>query len=223
MFRVIELPTYHCQRCAVPPALDGSARGDAWHNAAPTSPFIRADGSRAAERQTTARALWDDHFLYVAFDCDDPDVWGTYTKRGEPVYEEEVVEVFITPHPSNLQVHTAFELSPRNALWISRHTVIPGEAPKAERNWEEPGIRTSTLVRGTLDDRTDRDEGWSAELAIAYAALGTGCPRPGDVWRVNFFRIDRTPTPEFSCWSPTLTTPPAFHVPERFGFLRFEG
>lgn len=219
---MIELPTYHCRRVTVPPALDSRVRDDAWHIAGPTSPFILTDGSRAAERQTTARAVWDDRYFYVAFTCDDSDVWGTYTKRGDPVYEEEVVEVFITPHPSDLRVHTALELSPRNVLWISRHTTIPGQAPKTERNWEAPGIRASTEVRGTLDDRTDRDEGWSAELAIAYSELQTTRPQPGDVWRINFFRIDRTPLPEFSCWSPTLTTPPAFHIPERFGFLRFE-
>lgn len=217
-----DLPTYHCRRISVPPSLDGSLTDSMWQIAEPTSPFIVADGSHPAERQTTARAVWDDRCLYVAFECVDPDVWGTYTKRGDPVYQEEVVEVFITPHPTDLRVHTALELSPRNVLWISRHTLTPGQAPTAERNWDAPGIRTRTHVRGTLDDRTDRDEGWSAELAIAYSELGASCPQPGDVWRINFFRIDRTPTPEFSSWSPTLTTPPAFHVPERFGLLRFE-
>lgn len=213
-----ELPIYRCRRVTTPPILDGHLDDPCWRAADQTTPFILADGSAEAERQTVARAVWDRDALYVGFDCIDPDVWGTYTQRGDPVFQEEVVEVFITTSADDLRVHTAFELSPRNALWISRHRQ---RAAGSEKNWDAPGVRTATSVRGTLDERSDRDEGWSAELAIAFSELGVRAPEPGDRWRINFFRIDRTPTPEFSSWSPTLNSPPAFHVPERFGFLHF--
>jgi hypothetical protein len=47
-----------------------------WHNAEHTSVFTFWDGSVApASLQTTARMLWDDQYLYIAFDAKDPDVY----------------------------------------------------------------------------------------------------------------------------------------------------
>ena len=45
----------------------------------------------------------------------------------------------------------------------------------------------------------------------------TGFHQNGDVWRADLYRIDLTPEPEFSCWSPTLLVLPNFHVPKAFG------
>ena len=44
---------------------------------------------------------------------------------------------------------------------------------------------------------------------------------PPGIWRANFYRIERPRdgAPEFSGWSPPLTSPPDFHKPARFGFL----
>lgn len=62
---------------------------------------------------------------------------------------------------------------------------------------------------------------WWAELAIPWTALAFPPPRR---WRANFYRIERPRggEPELSCWSPTLTDPPDFHRPERFGFLELQ-
>jgi hypothetical protein len=46
---------------------------------------------------------------------------------------------------------------------------------------------------------------------------------PASVWRVNFFRVEGPTEPRFySSWLPTNTPQPNFHIPERFGHLRFE-
>jgi hypothetical protein len=66
---------------------------------------------------------------------------------------------------------------------------------------------------------TARPGRWSALLTIPLAALCAG-PIPGR-WRANFYRIDRGATDEFTAWSPTFAEPPDFHLPERFGILRF--
>jgi hypothetical protein len=54
-----------------------------------------ADGSGPAEQQTVARVCYDSRALYVRFDCDDRDIWGTFYRRDQPIYAEEVVELFI--------------------------------------------------------------------------------------------------------------------------------
>jgi hypothetical protein len=45
----------------------------------------------------------------------------------------------------------------------------------------------------------------------------------GDVWRVNFYRVEGRTEPRFhSAWQATKTDVPNFHVPARFGKLCFE-
>jgi hypothetical protein len=59
-------------------------------------------------------------------------------------------------------------------------------------------------------------------LRIPFAALGRTMPIPGETWRANFYRIDRSPQgDEYSAWQPTMRQPADFHVPEAFGRLRF--
>ena len=61
---------------------------------------------------------------------------------------------------------------------------------------------------------------WTAFLKIPFAGLAVS-PKPGDTWRINFFRIERRPKKEFSSWSPLSTDAPEFHSPNRFGVLEF--
>jgi len=76
---------------------------------------------------------------------------------------------------------------------------------------------------GTLDERHDLDNRWTVEVALPFSQIGRGgrAPKESERWRANFYRIDRADEGEFSCWSPTLSDPPSFHVPGRFGYLVF--
>ncbi len=79
--------------------------------------------------------------------------------------------------------------------------------------WDCPGFE----ARVTRRDGASR---WSASVRIPLDPLLDGPALPA-VWRANFYRIDRGEPDEFSAWSPTLADPADFHVPERFGVLRF--
>ena len=68
-----------------------------WNDLPALPPFILADGRGPARQQTVTRVCYDALGLYVRFDCDDGAIWGTYTRRDDPIYDEEVVEVFISP------------------------------------------------------------------------------------------------------------------------------
>ena len=66
-----------------------------WARVPPLSPFLLADGSGPAVQQTAVRLAWDDEALHVRFDCADRDAWGTFSRRNDPIYQEEAVEVFL--------------------------------------------------------------------------------------------------------------------------------
>jgi len=191
--------------------------------AEPASAFTLSEGSGPPRFPTEARLCWDETHLYVAFSCRDTDIWGTYTQRDEPLFDEEVVEIFLCPS-GNLAHYFEFEVSPRNTVFDANVFNPEGDRRTmlVDREWNAAGLRTAVRVAGTLGQRDDHDLGWIAELAIPFADLGLpGPPAPDAQWRMNLYRIERGEVEEFSAWSPTLKSPPDFHVPSRFGTLVF--
>jgi cellulose/xylan binding protein with CBM9 domain len=91
----------------------------------------------------------------------------------------------------------------------------------ADTSWECRGLEWQVGETGAAQD-------WWAALAIPWTAFSAG-PQPaaaagGRRWRANFYRVERPRRgrAEFSCWSPTLTEPPDFHRPARFGRLELQ-
>jgi hypothetical protein len=148
--------------------------------------------------------------LLVRFDGRDAGVVATYTRRDEPLWKEDVFEVFLSPlaEPS---VYYEFEVNPKGALFDAR--VASPEGRRAtmavEVGWNCAGLSARVRVRPGR---------WSAVLTIPLAPMdSSGAAR---LWRANFYRIDRGQPDEYSAWRPTFADPPDFHVPARFGTLQ---
>lgn len=159
---------------------------------------------------TSLRLGWTPDELRVLFHCTDGHIAATLTARDAPLWQEEVVEVFLDPVGDHA-VYFEIELNPLNAvldlvLRRNRSGYVKDLA------WDCEGLRTAV--------RRNRD-GWTAELAIPFRSLVAAAPAAGDRWRANFLRIDRPPgvPRELSAWSPTGRA--NFHVPERFGVIEF--
>lgn len=172
---------------------------------------------------TAFGACWSETHLYLAWRCMDSDIWSTYTERDEPLYEQEVVEAFLCP-TGDVRHYYEINISPANVIFDAKvHSPdLHRGTMQVDVAWDCPGLETAVRVFGTLNDRTDVDAGWSVEAAIPFSAFPeAGTPAGGSEWRANFYRIDRARPPEFTCWSPTREEPANFHVPRRFGTLRF--
>ena len=166
------------------------------------------DGSPAA-LPTVARVALRGSDLLVRFDGRDRGVVATLTRRDDPLWKEDVFEVFVFPETSPC-VYYEFEVNPLGALFDARIESPEGrrETMRVDVGWNCPGL--SARVKR----RPDR---WSALLRIPLAPLSS---TPVAFWRANFYRIDRGPPEEYSAWSPTGADPPDFHRPDRFGLLR---
>ena len=189
--------------------------GTAWDGLSPLTPFQLADGSAPAVQQTTVRVCFDETALYIRWDCEDTDIWGTYTKRDEPLYEQEVVEVFVGAGTADLIDYFEFQISPDGVLFdgIVFNPTSTREHLKVDPVWNCPGIRW-------MAQRTDAANEWWAAMAIPWSAITADGNVPTHC-RANFYRIDRPHdgTDEYSCWSPTMTEPADFHKPAYFGIL----
>src|SRR5581483_8778607 len=96
-----------------------------------------------------------------------------------------------------------------------------GVSKKFTGDWSftAKGMKCAVKVKGTVGNSNDKDEYWQVEVMIPFADLSQPTPKPGDVWRGNFFRYNRgkDQPPDLVSWSPTMLA--GFHQPSRFGYL----
>ncbi|NLD71883.1 MAG: hypothetical protein GX649_04110 [Chloroflexi bacterium] len=216
-----DLPEYICHRARGPIVIDGLLNEEAWEHAPAVA--LREDGAGGQPRQaTTMRALWDDEYLYVAFYCEDRDIWGITTERDQPIYEQEVVEVFLDADRDGIG-YVEIEVSPLNAV-LDLFMLLRDDRRQGLWDWDSDGLRTAVVVDGDPHHRCTDDRSWTVEMAIPLTDLFTAPhipPQVGDVWHANFYRIDRAEDgDEFSAWSPTFRR--NYHTPSRFGRLVFQ-
>jgi hypothetical protein len=147
--------------------------------------------------------------LLVRFDGRDRGVAARFTHRDDPLWKEDVFEVFLSPEARPV-VYYEFQVNPLGALFDARVESPEGrrETMWADVSWNCPGYSARVRCRPAR---------WSALVSIPLERLS---PEPPAVWRANFYRIDRGEPDEYSAWSPTGADPPDFHRPERFGYLR---
>jgi hypothetical protein len=221
---VADLPTHVVRRTADPLVIDGRLDEPVWSRLQPVSDLKLMDGMTHPQLPTEVKLCWDDRYLYLAFTAIDTDIWGTMRNRDDPIYEEEVVETFLSSSGDPTRYYE-FEWSPHNTVfdavihcpneWGDRSTMT------ADTAWNCSGLLSAVQVVGTIDRRDDLDQQWTVEVALPFAEIGRNGrpPTDGDRWRANFYRIDRADKGESSGWSPTLKHD--FHVPARFGTIVF--
>jgi hypothetical protein len=205
-YRVPHVPT-NWDRAQPAPSWD-------WAQLGGLPPLLRADGAGLARWQTKVRLAYDAVALWVRFDCDDEQIWGSYTERDAPIYDEEVVEVFLSPGPATPTRYYEFELSPNGVLLDA---LI--DNPHGDRATWTVDLGWDAAVQ-CWAWRNDAAQQWGGVLGVPWAALVPSGAVP-TIWRANFYRIERPShaAPEFSCWSPTFTDPADFHKPAHFGVL----
>lgn len=170
---------------------------------------------------TYAMTAYNDNYLYIAFLCNDSDIYSYFTERDQHLWEDEAVEVFIDTddHPNT---YVEIECSPNNVLFDS-YIVDPVNIDVEETSkFDLPGIKTASTVDGTVNIRDDIDKRWTVEMAIPIDEIVEDFNKKtlkSAKWKINFYRIDRDADgPVYYAWSPTHGR---FHKPKVFGKLIF--
>lgn len=195
---------------------DGDVKKPAWKKAR-WAKFDHdwADKRRYPQSETWVATGWTPGQFYLAYQCrysslnvyqeGDPakDKWG--------LWERDVVEAFLNPDPAHVNHYFEFEVAPNN-LWVDLKIDLDHK-PFNDASWNS-GYTHATRVGKSV---------WTCEMRIPVASMAEhGYEiRPGAEWRGNFFRMDGKGERRGLCWSPTLTPRMNFHVPTRFGLIRF--
>ncbi len=192
----------------------------AWNKAAREDLGIDLTGAPApAGAATLVRIAADPKGLCLAFQCADRDVSSPYTRRDDPLWHADAVEVFLDPDGDGKD-YVELEVSPRGVLFDSS---FRGPRRGEDRSWN-PAVQAAVKVDGTLNRPGDTDRGWVAELRIPWKEIpgrGGGRPSPGAAWRANFFRVERSRGSRGLglSWAPVPEGD--YHTLYRFGILRF--
>lgn len=232
-------------RASAPLTVDGRLDETSWTAVPWWDAFVDIEGEGRPKPRflTRVKMLWDDEFLYVGADMEEPDLWGTLTERDSVIFHDNDFEVFIDPDGDTHEYYE-LEINALNTVWDLMLVRPYRDGGPPLNAWDVAGLKTAVHVRGTLNRPADKDGGWSLEIAMPWkilkeAAPGQRRPQPGEQWRVNFSRVEwqlevkdgryakRTdakgkPLAESNwVWSPQGAI--AMHMPERWGYVQFSG
>jgi len=235
---------YTAPHVAAPPVIDGRIDDAVWRDAPWSEPFVDIEGHRrpAPRLRTRVKLAWDDSTLYIAGEMEEPDLWATITTRDAVIFHDNDFEVFLDPDGDAAR-YFELEINALNTQWDLFLPVAYRDGGKALDAFDFAGLRSAVSLDGTLNDPSDRDRGWTIEIAIPFRAFRApgivhAPPRAGDSWRVNFSRVQwdlataggryakvldavaGKPRPEHNwVWSPQGMID--MHQPERWGVVTF--
>ncbi len=238
--------TYVCYRAPAPVVIDGNLDEDVWIKAPFTDNFVDIEGSlRPKPRfRTMVKMLWDDTYMYFGAYLEEPQIWGTLTKRDSIIFQDNDFEVFIDPD-GDTHNYYELEMNALNTVWDLFLVKPYRDGGPAIHAWDIAGLVTAVRPSGTVNDPSDTDKAWMIEIAMPWeilkeAANPKSAPRPGDQWRVNFSRVEYRvtvkdgavskavdassgrPVPEDNwVWSPIGLV--NIHYPEMWGYVQFSG
>ena len=251
-----EIASYTAYRVQTPPTIDGKLDEACWQQA-PRSPSFRdLISGEATPYDTRAAVVWDEQFLYIGYWIEEPDVRAHLTERDAPIYKDNDVELFIAGQDAYYEFEinalgtiyevffiwdeayerAGYHLKPefkRGVPGVRPFDGVGFRHPRGPRtgywNYDLEGLQSAVDIQGTLNDSSDKDQGWTVELAIPWKSLEPLCggralpPREGDIWRMDFSRFNQYKTSGNDsggwAWSPHGVWDS--HVPELFTQVRF--
>jgi hypothetical protein len=197
---------------------DGDLTKEVWQKAE----WVRFDHDMSGhqhfpEAETKVASLWTPTHVYFAFQCK---YAALNVYEGEDPAEErwelwnrDVVEVFANPEPGRVNHYYEFEVAPNNQ-WIDLE-IDKDKDPFNEAGWD------SHFEHATRVDAQNHI--WTCEMRIPVRSMNVRLLEPNAEWRINFYRADGPGDDSrrrFMCWS-TIPEGRTFHVPTRFGIIRF--
>lgn len=236
--------------------IDGDLDKDVWRKQPWSDIFddIRGPADSPSDERppsscrTRFKAIFDDEHLYIGAILEsDFETQAHFTERNSPIYQKDSdFEVFVDPVGS-CQNYKELEVNAINTIWNllldkpyadggSEHSgriAKPGD----DQYYEVYKQKTATkLLKGKLNN-PDSGSTWSVEIALSYEDLLAHIadqgypPKIGDMWRINFSRVERKGEINWT-WQPQISWDATnrryagwvdMHRPDAWGYIVFGG
>ncbi|MCB9087012.1 MAG: carbohydrate-binding family 9-like protein [Calditrichae bacterium] len=152
--------------------VDGLLDEPAWQSAQTVTLAENRTGTAVSDSAvlTRVKTCYNPTTLFIAFICNDPDIWTTFTQRDEHLLGRRGGGGVSRYRPGTVYLRGDRGL-PANVLFDSYivdpvHIDVP-----ATKQYDLSAIQTAVAVEGTLNRRDDRDRRWTVEIAIPLAEV----------------------------------------------------
>ena len=256
-----EVPHYTSYKISSPLQIDGKLDESVWLDAPRSDRFRDLITGERTIHDTRAAVLWDDDFLYVGYWIEEPDLQATLTVQDAPIYTNNDVELFIAGTDAYYEFEVNSFGTIYEVLFIWEESYLTKEYnqmpefdleqagvrpfrgvgfknhPRGMRigywNWDLDGLQSAVFLDGTINDDSDRDRGWTVELALPWSEFEILSPdesinlppQDKDVWRMDFSRFNQykeaPPATDSGGWAWSPHGVWDSHVPECFTFIHF--
>jgi hypothetical protein len=201
---------------------DGKLDEADWKNAADTGAMVQTRSGAPGEFTASARMLWDEANVYVAFAVVDDYLKSTFDHADDHLWEQDTVEIMFDPEGDGRN-YFELQVSPRSVHFDTRYDARRDPRPFGHVDWDSR-VSAKAIAQGTPNDGAE-DKGYVVELAVPFTAFATGDPpasppTAGTVWRINFFVMDARERGQRAVgWSPPRVGD--FHILDKFGRVQF--
>ena len=219
---------YNCPQASAPIVIDGILDEPDWAAAPLSEAFadIRGvDFEPKPVKQTHMKMLWDQDNLYIAGIIEEDNVTASLTEHDAIIYHDNDWEVFLDPD-ADCRYYFEIELNALNTVMDLLMDRPYSDQGKFYLPWDLRGLQTAVHVDGTLNDPSDKDRGWTVEMAIPLEALCVEFQTPRQLlemdWKIGFSRVEwlKEGGPEENwVWNPTGVVD--MHRPQHWGTLHF--
>ena len=135
--------------------VDGQAKETSWEKASWSEDFIDIEGQTKPTYQTRMKMLWDDEYLYIMAQMEEPHVWANLKQKDTIIFYNNDFEVFIDPD-GDTHHYYELEMNALNTAWdlfVSK----PYRDPNAAINdFDMKGLKSAIYVDGTLNNYRDQ-------------------------------------------------------------------
>ncbi len=219
-------------------AVDGNGNDKAWGVAASTGPFVdvgTGSPNAAFPVNGSAKLLFDDKNLYALIDVNSTEFYTgfsdakaqpkDFTAAGQPkLWTKDTVELMIDPAgDGDNRDYFEIQINPQNKVFKSHFESLQqpnggDNGPFGHEDWD-PGMKSAV----TIKKNDGKPSGYVVEVSLPWSAFAKGrggvtdAPKPGEVWRVNFYAMKNNGG---TAWS-AIKGLGNFHFAPRFGKLQF--
>ncbi len=178
---------------------------------------------------TSARLLYDSEALAVIFRVEDRYVRAVARRFQDSVCQDSCVEFFVAPVPDS-DAYFNFEVNCGGTMLVHR-CASTAERAAGKQTYDMAAqdgerIRMAHSLPSIVEPEITEPTVWTVEYHLPFALFrqyfAVEPPRPGTVWRGNFYKCgDATSHPHWGTWAPVGGPRPNFHQPAFFQPLHF--
>lgn len=222
----LEMTDVYAAHSDSPLVIDGKADEAVWTKAKSYpfyAPLYQSQKGGMPQQGTSVRYAYDEKYFYVFAELTDDDIF-QYSKNNNELHSEsgDLLEVFLWPSENTW--YWEFYGTPNR---LNSAIFYPGHGRILAKHCfiGDSGIKTASVVNGTLDDWKDKDISFTVEMAIPLSELTKHGDRFDDdsEWRILAARYNYSRYLEY----PELSTHPQlsradFHWRRGYARLHFE-